>query len=186
MLQLPWPFLSRHATFAGRRIAWPDKHGRDCMRWKLPQREVCKLPTRPQDRGRVITPGLPPACHSNFSQAFSQTLQATKMFIDKLFKANNFSKSTFAIFKFTHPSPFCILSSFNGLSSYCCFTKFGGTSLFEFWKISSNRAQSDQNGPQHSRWNCWASCNLNNLTILTLKREQICQFYHLPKGRTIV
>ena len=77
------------------------------------------------------------------------------------------------------------LPSFNALSGYCCFTKFDGTSLFEFRKISSNRAQSDKR-PQHSRWNCWALCNLNNLTILTLTREQICQFYHLPKGRRIV
>ena len=54
---------------------------------KLQQPELCKLPTPPQGRGRVTTPGLPAAYHSNFSQAFSQTLQATKMFIDKLFKA---------------------------------------------------------------------------------------------------
>ena len=84
-------FFTPHATFSGRRIAWPDKNGRDCMRRKLPQPELCKLPTSPQDRGRVTTPGLPAACHSNFSPTFSQTLQATKMFIDKLFKANNFS-----------------------------------------------------------------------------------------------
>ena len=35
------------------------------------------------------------------------------------------------------------LPSFNALSGYCCVTKFGGTSLFEFSKISSHRAQSD-------------------------------------------
>ena len=44
-----------------------------------------------------------------------------------------------------------VFPTFNAQSGYCCFTKFGGTSLFEFWKTSSHRAQSDD-GPHHSRW----------------------------------